>query len=348
MEEKRAFVFDTNFIVQYKNLDDVVEKLKDDFTVYVSQVSIDERIAQECRDVKENYETIESWKEKYSRIATIKIRRPYEDTERIYHEGMQRGYDTLFGDRIIPFSKDETTFSAVIDRANRKFPPFLSDPKASDRGFKDCLLWLSLLSFFKDNGETEVVFLTNDNGFLKNSEALEKEFAEHTGKKITITQNSFYKDYIEKTSQSEKKEPQPVAIPDINSIRETLETTMEHICGVFVVSDFDEDCWHKTYTTTQKFDRESIGAAFANMEKVINEHLFETKVAASAVFSANQGLVDGDVEIPIGNIEKAMKLYKSVAEKYPDYVGQFLDAAAKILNENYTPHIDFSSSSIPF
>ena len=152
MEEKRAFVFDTNFIVQYKNLDDVVEKLKDDFTVYVSQVSIDERIAQECRDVKENYETIESWKEKYSRIATIKIRRPYEDTERIYHEGMQRGYDTLFGDRIIPFSKDETTFSAVIDRANRKFPPFLSDPKASDRGFKDCLLWLSLLSFFKDNG----------------------------------------------------------------------------------------------------------------------------------------------------------------------------------------------------
>lgn len=45
MEEKTAFVFETNFIIQVKNLDEVVENLRDKFSVYVAQVSIDERIA---------------------------------------------------------------------------------------------------------------------------------------------------------------------------------------------------------------------------------------------------------------------------------------------------------------
>ena len=36
MSDKKAFVFDTNFIIQNPKLDEVVEKLKDDYTVYIS------------------------------------------------------------------------------------------------------------------------------------------------------------------------------------------------------------------------------------------------------------------------------------------------------------------------
>ena len=347
MEEKQAFVFDTNFIIQHKDLNAVVEKLKDDFSVYVSQVSIDERIAQQCRELKEDFKAAESCKEKYRRFATIRIIKTYEETEKMYHDGIQQNYDELFGDRIIPFSKDESTFSAVIDRANRKAPPFSSDANASDKGFKDCLLWISLLSFFKDNGETEIVFSTDDAGFLKNRDTLEKEFADFTRKPISIKPNSFYRDYID-TPRSEKTDTPPITIPDIDAIRESIKSTMESICTIVVENDFGDENWYKSFTTTQKFDRECTSAAFTNMGKVVSEHLFETTVAASVVFSANQGLVDKDVEIPIGCIEKALKLYKSVAENYPDYIDQFLDAAAKILNNNYTPYIDYSDSELPF
>ena len=44
MAEKKAFVFDTNFIIQNQNLDEALDKLKEKFSVYITQVSIDERI----------------------------------------------------------------------------------------------------------------------------------------------------------------------------------------------------------------------------------------------------------------------------------------------------------------
>lgn len=45
MLKKKAFIFDTNFIIQNKNLEEVLDKVKEQFFVYVAQVSIDERIA---------------------------------------------------------------------------------------------------------------------------------------------------------------------------------------------------------------------------------------------------------------------------------------------------------------
>ena len=43
--DKKAFVFDTN-------LDEALDKLKEQFSLYITQVSIDERIAQNCRELK--------------------------------------------------------------------------------------------------------------------------------------------------------------------------------------------------------------------------------------------------------------------------------------------------------
>lgn len=49
---KTAFIFDTNFILQNSKLSEVVDNLKEDYNVYVTQVSVDERIAQQCRELK--------------------------------------------------------------------------------------------------------------------------------------------------------------------------------------------------------------------------------------------------------------------------------------------------------
>ena len=345
MEEKKAIVFDTNFIFSRKDLKNDIEKLKDDFIVYVTQVSIEERIAQECRTIKKDYESVESYKVKYKKYAKIEFFITYEEAEKKRRDSMQQSYDRLFGDRIIPLPKDESTFSAIFDRSLRKLPPFLLESNASDRGFKDSVIWLSLLSFFKDNGESEIFFVTDDKGFTNNNADLEKEFAEYTGKTISIRENSFYRDYIEPPKSETQELP---TIPDLDSTRETIKTTIESICFSVVENDFGEEYCCNFYTTSEKFDRESTNSVFDNMEKVLNDHIFEKTIAASVVFSANQGIVDGKNEIPINNIEKAMKLYKNFVENYPDYVGQFLEAATKILNENYNPRLFSSDSDVPF
>ena len=46
MSVKKAFVFDTNFMLENKNLAEVVTNIPDEYTIYVTQVSIDERISQ--------------------------------------------------------------------------------------------------------------------------------------------------------------------------------------------------------------------------------------------------------------------------------------------------------------
>ena len=71
---KRAFVFDTNFIIQNKNLKEVIENLnKNNYSVYVTQVAIDERIAQECVKQKGKYEKLAALSNETKEFATITI-----------------------------------------------------------------------------------------------------------------------------------------------------------------------------------------------------------------------------------------------------------------------------------
>ena len=79
MAEVKAFVFDTNFIIQNQNLDEVLDKLKEQFSVYITQVSIDERIAQNCRDLKAQFDEAEKCKVKFIHFATINFKKTYEE-----------------------------------------------------------------------------------------------------------------------------------------------------------------------------------------------------------------------------------------------------------------------------
>ena len=61
MNNNTAFVFDTNFIIQNHDLEAVTKKLiEKGFFVYITQVAVDERIAQECNKQKEKYDEIKA------------------------------------------------------------------------------------------------------------------------------------------------------------------------------------------------------------------------------------------------------------------------------------------------
>lgn len=345
MTDKKAFVFDTNFIIEVTKIDPVVENLKNEYTVYVPQVCIDERIAQESRRLKEEYQRIEAFSKKYKKFATIDIKPTCAETLDSFGNAMRTHYQEIVGKNIIPFSKDEAAFSVVIDRANQKIPPFSSNKDASDKGFKDCLLWLSLLSFFKEQGENEVVFVTNDKAFLDNKSFFLNEFHEVTGKKIGIESNSYYTEIIQ---QSVEETPQTITTApiDINFLREQIDSVINSLCEEGYYS-------RKIFTTTQKFDKESTRISFENMENVLQKHLLEKSIPATLIFE-NSGIDideenDDDGIIPINNIENAIQLFKSIKNDYPQYMEQFIEAAMKILNRNYRePRDDDEEEFLPF
>ena len=333
MSEKKAFVFDTNFIVQKNDLTEVIDNLSDHFTVYITQVSIEERIAQQCRELKSRYDEIEKLREKNSDIARISLIRTYAEHEWIRKAAIQKKYEDSFQDKVIPLIRDGALLSAVFERANKKRPPFSSEANASDKGFKDALMWESILAFFKENGEQEVLFITDDAGFTKNMEALCSEFNAVTNKCISIRPNSYYRELL-KPELIESPKP-PIQIPSVEQLRDRVQTAIFNICCIVTTGYWGDEEIEKTFTTSRLVDSDYVQTVFENMGAVLLSHLFETELPASVVLDLDNRINDTNYHVPISALENAGKLYNEMLEQYPDYLKQFFSAAATIINQNY-------------
>ena len=331
--EKKAFVFDTNFIIQTKDLEEVIKNLSDRFSVFVTQVSVEERIAQECREIDARYHEISKLSEKYSDIAEITIIKPCEREQEFYRVGMQRKYEVTFGDRLIPFVKDGDMLSKVLNRAYRKKPPFLADDKASDKGFKDALIWESLLAFFKDTGENEVLLITDDGGFTKNSSLLCAEFFEVTGKKLYIHPNSYYRELLKPELVEEPK--QPPQILNLGELREKIYSVVSDICHVIIEDYWGNEESRDTFSLNKPVDLYYVGSFFENLKVKRLEHLFDISIHASDILELDDRVTDTEYMIPMAAIDNAVTLYDEILDRYPEHMEQFLLAAAKVLNSNY-------------
>ena len=67
-------------------------------------------------------------------------------------------------------------FDSIVNRAFSKLPPFEGKDKKSDKGFKDALLWESILEFALKNPNSKIIYYSKDNAF---GEFLLKEFTEN-------------------------------------------------------------------------------------------------------------------------------------------------------------------------
>lgn len=350
MEDKPAFVFDTNFIVQEKNLDNVLDNLKEKFSVYVPQICIDERIAQECRDLRKQFDEVEDIQRRCAKIASVSFETSYEKKAAEVSSGMQKKYEKWFGDHIIPFSKDAKTFQQVLNRAYQKLPPFLDEKNASDKGFKDAVVWISLLEYFTKSGNSTVIFVTSDNGFSKNTGWLCEEFHKVTGKTIEIKNNTYYSELL-KAKVQQTPPPAPRQRPDFSYLREEIFSVLDALCSVETEDYWGNPQYGYPFFLNQKVDSAYMKAVFDNLGEVIENYLLEQSISADKVLELDDRVIDGDVNIPLEALENVMKLYKKMKKDYPDYIQQFYSVAANIINRNYREppkEIDDDDFNLPF
>lgn len=67
-----------------------------------------------------------------------------------------------------------TRYSSIVERAFEKRPPFEGKDKKSDKGFKDALLWESILEFASQHKQAKIIYYSKDNAF---GDVLEQEFS---------------------------------------------------------------------------------------------------------------------------------------------------------------------------
>ena len=248
-----AFIFDTNFIIQNCDLEAVVKSLNEyGYSVYVTQVAINERIAQECIKQKAKYDKLDNLKKEIKGFASIKITKPYPEMEKTYKDGMNRNYTKLFGSNIIPLVADVPTFERVLERAYMKVPPFIA--AGTDKGFKDSLMWLSILEYFSEHGEDNVIFVSSDNGFKENNACLCQEFQNQTGKTIEIKDNSYYKEILEVKSEKKQSIKQE-ELPKVGQqLKDRIAMVLNALCCVEAEDYWGQTFWKRTFTTSKPFD----------------------------------------------------------------------------------------------
>ena len=343
MENKIALIFDTNFIIEHsKDLNSVVEKLRKSYEVFVTQLSIDERISQQYLDLRANYDKIEKLATEIKPFAKVDVLVEFDKCFESRKKGIQNNYDTLFSGKIISFSKSQETFSEIIDRVNKKTPPFIKG--TSDKGFKDTILWLSLMDYFSKNSEIDsVLFVSNDHGFTENADTLKKEFNSKTSLTIEIENNDFLNKLVQEKKEVELKSNvmDDLKLEELNELRHEIQRIMSRIC---TGSSYDqyEDGYRSfpLFKTTSYLEINQIEDMLNNLHNILFRDLFATQFVFSTLF-LNLHIFKEEYYIPREDIESLNNLHDKIKSNYKQVLPQFYKVVTELINRN------FDSSGFP-
>lgn len=330
--EKTAIVFDTNFIVE--KLDQLIQVVKvlreKKYELYISQVVIDERKAQLCNEKKEKYNKIHDLAKYLTNYIEIKSKIPSSNhIDEIQKKLTQQTYERLFGTNIIKYSKSEEIFSIILERAFKKIPPFVTDK--SDKGFKDTLMWLSIIDYFRTNGEENIILLTSDNGFIKSKNELEHEFKNKTNKILKIEPNSFYNDIIkEEQKESILQNNHNIPEEELENLSDEIYDCIFNICNETISDDYQEYYVNRFNINTQ-FTEKDIENIFNKLENNINMHILERNIDITEILNKSDYVIKSEI-VPLKLVKDLLKLYKKIKQRYPTLIQQFYVTVTKYIN----------------
>lgn len=169
-----------------KIYDEVIGKIQindveDHFTVFIPEIAINELFKQQVSAYNGDLQSLNQLEKKFNQIyefnITIGNNLNYDEFLKIKKDE----YIEYKNINILPICSKEK-FANIVERALEKRAPFLGKSKESDKGFKDALIWESILDFSeKNNGD--FIFLTSDKGFDKE---LVDEFEKNKNNHIDI------------------------------------------------------------------------------------------------------------------------------------------------------------------
>lgn len=179
--EKKADFTTFNFNATFENIIDMINQLDiyNQVTVAIPSIAwneMEKQIIEKHDELLLTYKNTISKKRfpEYSIQENPTINYPEYIKIRIaeYKKELSGGLNEVIELPIAPNNR----FESIVNRAFSKLPPFEGKEKKSDKGFKDALLWESILEFALKHRNSKILYYSKDNAF---GEFLLKEFAEN-------------------------------------------------------------------------------------------------------------------------------------------------------------------------
>ena len=349
---KKIIIVDTNFLI--KNLGkikDIVNELKEkDVDILVPELVKEEFINNQLRKLEDTYKELENLQKSHT---VLKLK--YTEKENARNE-VEEAYNLLFeetfGDNIIKYKK-EGMLDRVLARNRYKLPPFNSDPKSSDKGFKDTIILLSILDYFNEIKEDDVIFyfVTMDGGFSKNKKELESEILESTGKKITIIESNEKSkilkelDIVEETEEIKEENENVFSQPDVNidEIRKRINELMDVFTWNVSYDYFGNPQEERRFDVVSEITNEETEKFLNNIDNVIESNIFRKDISIELFFDITD-LVFSNFSIDVDTVKEISELYKKI--KNTKYKEPFLNYISQRINENKVNTTGFTVEAV--
>lgn len=144
----------------------IEQKLSKDVIVVIPEIVVQEVIFQKLNHIKNQIDSLSQSSENFKKVFSI------EGIDLAKYTNFD--FDKFFKDKCQEFMKKYNLEQAdtpkidqneLINRSVNKLPPFKGKTEESDKGFKDTILWYSILEFVKKEPNHKLIFLTTDDIF---------------------------------------------------------------------------------------------------------------------------------------------------------------------------------------
>lgn len=349
-DSKPVLILDTCVVISHgTRFNSNIEKLSELYSIFVTDLTISEIQSQKFQDFLQCYRSFNESALKCDGFFEWHEKRSVDEQNKLIKQKISDQFHSIPQLGIIPFKKDEQLLDKILERIYLKTPPFINGP--SDKGFKDTLMWLSILEYFTQVHEEKVVFVTSDKAFLDNIPRLQEEYNIVTGNEIEIASGDDLEKKLGNQPQEDRHELQNFP-PDYSILRGQIAEVMNSIIYYDSADYWGNVEQNESFTINNLVNAEYIEAIFSRLKRVIDENALSYTISAKEVFDLD-GRVLSNADIPMSSIENMYKLYTQILQYGGNLVRPFYTAVAHRINQVYRQSTTYDSSSsvsddIPF
>lgn len=315
MLKKNCVIFDTNLINENKKvLLEIKEKLIPLSDILIPRMVIEEIQGQKSRAIKEDYSRIKGIIEKNCNYFKYEEKFKLKDVLLTNEKEIEKWFLDYCNNKFLEY--EGVTLEEIISRAKNKQPPFINEVGSSDKGFKDSIIWKSILNSKELESYKIVIFATKDqSGFIKYNKELCDEYKKIHNSEIKICSSieSIYKLLnINEDTDDKKEEPKLKIEPtDVHELKKNMNDCVETILyGIY------EDQWGNEYREERfiiynKVTDKEVSLFFESLEDFLIESIFFNYVNIFDLLN-KCGIESTDGQVSVDELDRLNKIYESL------------------------------------
>ncbi len=356
-------IFDTNTLTGNKNkLNDIKSKIDLVADIFIPRIVIEEIEGQKSRIVNDDYLKIKYLINKNSDMFVYDEKFDLSEVLKTSEINIKKWLEKYCDNNVIEYGS--VSLDDIITKVKYKMPPFINEAGSSDKGFKDSIIWISILKDKRLNNYKKVLFVTKDKtGFMKRKEELYNEFGQKHTIPIVFCYNidDLYHELNiinldVANTENEKFEFNNKKIDNIQDIKEELNACVNNIFyNIYEDSWGYEHCENKFEIYT-KMDNDDVECFLLLLDDFLKENIFFNEINISDLL-IGCGIESTDSNVSVTFINELNNIYKNLKDNkdlYKPFINFLKVEFNKLYKDNSSVDTkrkgfgSFDDSELPF